>query len=127
MRAGTAIVSLVTSPRCLPRGCCCTVSENIAEISDMDRLSPTSDASDQALSASSSPRLPHCLSRARDAPRVGFLSMGRHPSFAVFTEALRNHGYIEGRDVILEPRFARSVSPSSSTHWQAISSGAEPT
>ncbi len=39
-------------------------------------------------------------------PRVGFLAMDRHPSYPVFTQALRDLGYIDGRNIVLEPRFA---------------------
>ena len=44
-------------------------------------------------------------------PRVGFLAMGHHPSYPVFTQALRDLGYIDGRSIVLEPRFAPMKRP----------------
>ena len=44
--------------------------------------------------------------QAGGAPPVGFMAMGQHPAFTVFSEGLRDLGYIDGRSVILEPRFA---------------------
>ena len=44
--------------------------------------------------------------QSRKIPRIGFLAMGQHPSFAVFTRSLEDLGYVDGRNVRLEPRFA---------------------
>jgi len=44
--------------------------------------------------------------QSRKIPRIGFLVMGQHPSFAVFTRSLEDLGYVDGRNVSLEPRFA---------------------
>src|SRR5262245_6557307 len=44
-------------------------------------------------------------------PHVGFLVMGRHPAFPVFVKALNSLGWVEGRNVVLEPRFAELGKP----------------
>jgi ABC-type uncharacterized transport system substrate-binding protein len=44
-------------------------------------------------------------------PRVGFLAMGPHPAFDVFTRGLRDLGYADGRNIVLEPRFAEVGKP----------------
>jgi putative ABC transport system substrate-binding protein len=49
--------------------------------------------------------------RARQIPRIGFLAMGQHPSFAVFTRSLEDLGYVDRRNVSLEPRFAEIGRP----------------
>jgi putative tryptophan/tyrosine transport system substrate-binding protein len=56
---------------------------------------------------------PKCTSAQQSPPkipRVGILSVGddeRAPTFEAFRAGLRDLGYIEGRDIILEFRFAR--------------------
>ena len=47
----------------------------------------------------------------RKIPRIGFLAMGQHPSFAVFTRSLEDLGYVDRRNVSLEPRFAEIGRP----------------
>lgn len=47
----------------------------------------------------------------RDVPHVGFLAMGSHPSFEVFSRSLRDLGYADGHHVVLEPRFAEPGRP----------------
>jgi putative ABC transport system substrate-binding protein len=37
--------------------------------------------------------------------------MGRHPAFQVFTDGMRDLGYIDGRNIILVPRFAEVGKP----------------
>src|SRR5262245_2674465 len=45
-------------------------------------------------------------------PHVGFLVMGRrHPAFPIFVKALNSLGWIETRNVVLEPRFAELGKP----------------
>ena len=44
-------------------------------------------------------------------PRVGFPAMGPHPAFPVFAQALHGLGWVEGRTVMLEPRFAELGKP----------------
>jgi len=46
-------------------------------------------------------------------PRVGFLApQGRSlPLFEAFQKGLSDLGYIEGRDIVIEPRFATSGFP----------------
>lgn len=52
--------------------------------------------------------------RSRKAPRVGILSLGTPASVAHFVEALRGGlrdlGYVEGRDIVLELRYAEDHS-----------------
>ena len=47
----------------------------------------------------------------RAVPHVGFLAMGRHPSFEAFSSSLRDLGYVDGRNIVLEPRFAEIGRP----------------
>lgn len=44
-------------------------------------------------------------------PRAGFLAMGQHPSFEVFSSGLRELGYRPGQNIVLEPRFAEPGRP----------------
>ncbi|MBB4373909.1 putative ABC transport system substrate-binding protein [Bradyrhizobium sp. cir1] len=53
-----------------------------------------------------SPPLAAEAQQVNKAPQVGFLAMGRHPAFPVFVQALNGLGWVEGRNVVLEPRFA---------------------
>jgi putative ABC transport system substrate-binding protein len=42
---------------------------------------------------------------------VGFLVMGRHPAYPAFVQALNSLGWVEGRNLVLEPRFAELGKP----------------
>jgi ABC-type uncharacterized transport system substrate-binding protein len=44
-------------------------------------------------------------------PRVGFLVMGRHPSATVFAQGLRDLGWVDGQNVVIEYRFAEVGKP----------------
>jgi putative ABC transport system substrate-binding protein len=43
--------------------------------------------------------------------RVGFLAMGQHPAFPVFVQGLDSLGWVNGHNVVLEPRFAEQGEP----------------
>jgi hypothetical protein len=58
-----------------------------------------------------SPSLPVEAQQAKRAPHVGFLVMGRHPAFPVFVQGLNCLGWVEGQNVVLEPRFAELGKP----------------
>jgi putative tryptophan/tyrosine transport system substrate-binding protein len=53
----------------------------------------------------------------RTLPRVGFLAMGQnlaqgqHPAFPIFVQALNRLGWTEGKNVMLEARFAEPGKP----------------
>src|SRR5262245_50149781 len=49
--------------------------------------------------------------QVNSAARVGFLAMGQHPAFPVFVQSLNSLGWVEGRNVMLEPRFAEVGKP----------------
>ena len=55
--------------------------------------------------------LPGAAEAQQPVPHVGFLAMGRHPSFEVFSRSLRELGYIDGHNIALEPRFAEIGRP----------------
>jgi putative tryptophan/tyrosine transport system substrate-binding protein len=44
--------------------------------------------------------------RAGKIASIGYLAMGRHPSYPAFVSSLRELGYTEGRHVVFEPRLA---------------------
>jgi len=58
-----------------------------------------------------SPSLPVVAQQAKRAPHVGFLVMGRHPAFPVFVQGLNSLGWVDGQNVVLEPRFAELGKP----------------
>src|SRR5215831_2179970 len=38
--------------------------------------------------------------------RIGWLSTGRHPFIEAFRQGLRDLGYVEGRNLVIEERYA---------------------
>src|SRR5215211_8858436 len=42
-------------------------------------------------------------------PRIGFLSLAAQPFYDAFDEGLRDLGYVEGRNIIVDRRFADGV------------------
>src|SRR6266850_2539523 len=74
---------------------------------------------DLALLGFAFPLLGSCSHQAKPArvPRIGFLTgAGNAPIVDAFRDELRQLGYIEGKNILIEWRLARTNSPDSSTY-----------